>query len=65
MSARFDALDHHDACGFHPLRGLLRVVARRGLTVEELDVRNSGDTAGSRDRVVGYGAFVVTDPAAV
>jgi hypothetical protein len=39
-------------------------VARRGLTVEELDVRNSGDTAGNRDRVVGYGAFVVTDPAA-
>ena len=64
VSARSDALDHHDACGVHPLRGLLRVVADRGLMVEELDLRNSGDTAGSRERLVGYGAFAVTDPAA-
>jgi AmmeMemoRadiSam system protein B len=65
VSARFDALDHHAACGVHPLRGLLRVVAGQGLTVEELDVRNSGDTAGDRTRVVGYGAFAVTEPAPV
>ena len=30
---------------------------RRGLTPRLLDLRNSGDTAGDRDRVVGYGAF--------
>jgi AmmeMemoRadiSam system protein B len=35
----------------------LRVAARHGLAVETVDLRNSGDTAGPRDRVVGYGAF--------
>jgi hypothetical protein len=32
---------------------------RRQLHVELVDLRNSGDTAGSRDRVVGYGSFIV------
>jgi AmmeMemoRadiSam system protein B len=37
----------------------LLVAARRaGLTVQTLDVRNSGDTAGMADRVVGYGAWM-------
>jgi AmmeMemoRadiSam system protein B len=48
-----------DACGYLPLRALLRVAGTRGLTCRTLDLRNSGDTAGSRDRVVGYGAFMV------
>lgn len=48
---------HDGACGFYPLRGLLTVVKRRGLSVRTLDLRNSGDTAGPRDRVVGYGAW--------
>lgn len=52
-----------DACGAHPLRGLLRVARERGLGVALVDLRNSGDTAGPHDRVVGYGAFVLT-PAA-
>lgn len=46
-----------DACGAAPINGLLVVARRRGLTPELVDLRNSGDTAGSRDRVVGYGAF--------
>lgn len=45
------------ACGAHPVNGLLREGARRGLRGELLDLRNSGDTAGDDDRVVGYGAF--------
>lgn len=49
-----------DACGAHPLRGLLRVARERGLDVSILDLRNSGDTTGPRDRVVGYGAFELT-----
>ena len=43
----------------HPIRGLLVAGARRGLTRRLLDLRNSGDTAGPRDRVVGYGAFAL------
>ncbi|MFC6673484.1 AmmeMemoRadiSam system protein B [Marinobacterium aestuariivivens] len=47
------------ACGCYALNGLLYAAARRGLHVERLDLRNSGDTAGPRDQVVGYGAYSV------
>jgi AmmeMemoRadiSam system protein B len=45
------------ACGCVPLSGLLRVARAAGLRAETLDLRSSGDTAGGRDRVVGYGAW--------
>lgn len=48
-----------DACGAYPLRGLLLAAERLDLPVRLLDLRNSGDTAGTHDRVVGYGAFAV------
>lgn len=62
---RFDgaALDEESACGRVPIRGLLQVARRRGLACRRLDLRNSGDTAGPRDRVVGYGAWALS-PAA-
>jgi len=50
-------LDHEQACGATPINGLLLAARRRGLTPELLDLRNSGDTAGDRGRVVGYAAF--------
>ncbi len=50
-------LNGENACGWKPICGLLAVARRRGLRCRELERRNSGDTAGSRDRVVGYGAF--------
>ena len=46
-----------DACGFLPIAGLLLETRARGLPARRLDLRNSGDTAGSKDRVVGYGAW--------
>lgn len=46
-----------DACGCRPLAGLLRAAAARGMSAHRLDLRTSGDTAGPRDRVVGYGAW--------
>jgi len=45
------------ACGCVVLNGLVRAVRSRRLRGELLDLRNSGDTAGDRARVVGYGAF--------
>jgi AmmeMemoRadiSam system protein B len=51
------ALDDESACGRIPIRGLLAVAQRRGLGCERLDLRSSGDTAGPRDQVVGYGAW--------
>jgi AmmeMemoRadiSam system protein B len=50
-------IGHDQACGRNPLRGLLLEAERHGLRARTLDLRNSGDTAGPRDRVVGYGAY--------
>jgi AmmeMemoRadiSam system protein B len=51
------------ACGSVPVAGLLTLARRRGLAVTTLDLRNSGDTAGDHARVVGYGAWMFTEPA--
>ena len=58
------AISHDQACGGTPVNGLLLVAQRRGLAIECVDLRNSGDTAGDRDRVVGYASFVVAEPSA-
>jgi AmmeMemoRadiSam system protein B len=63
--AALDAsIDHHQACGGTPINGLLIAARRRGLEARLLDLKNSGDTAGSRDRVVGYAAFAFHQHAA-
>lgn len=59
-----DAIGHEDACGRNPINGLLWLARERGMRVEQLSYRNSGDTAGDRRRVVGYGAFAVYDAVA-
>ena len=59
-SLNSDAIGVDDACGRHPVKGLLSVAQQRGLKVQTLDLRNSGDTAGDRNQVVGYGAWSVT-----
>lgn len=55
--ARTPRLDHEQACGATPINGLLDIARRRGLAPTLLDLRNSGDTAGDRSRVVGYASF--------
>jgi len=54
-----EELSSEKACGFAGIRGLLRFARRRHLQAITIDLRNSGDTAGPRDSVVGYGAYVV------
>ncbi|HSN51056.1 MAG TPA: AmmeMemoRadiSam system protein B [Woeseiaceae bacterium] len=49
---------YEDACGATPLCGLLLAAKRRGMRVTTLDLRNSGDTGGDREFVVGYGAWM-------
>ena len=56
---RYEDIDAGDACGRGPVSGLLHYARDHGLRVQTLDLRNSGDTAGARDRVVGYGAWAV------
>ncbi|MGB8370234.1 MAG: AmmeMemoRadiSam system protein B [Limisphaerales bacterium] len=57
----WEKLDADQACGCQPIRGLLCVAKERGLRCRTVDLRNSGDISGSRDRVVGYGAFAFTE----
>lgn len=56
---RSDLIGPEQACGCMPMSGLLSIAKRRNMEIKILDVKNSGDTAGSRDRVVGYGAYSV------
>ena len=58
---RWHDIGDHDACGCRPLRGLLQACVLHRLQLRTLDLRNSGDTAGPRDRVVGYGSFAVLE----
>ncbi len=55
---RADDIKPEDACGYYPIRGLLIEARRHRMSVRVVDLRNSGDTAGPRDQVVGYGAFL-------
>jgi len=58
LERRGDLTDEQ-ACGARGVNGLIQIAQRRGLVVEMLDQRNSGDTAGDRSRVVGYGSYAV------
>jgi hypothetical protein len=53
-----ECIGTEQACGRIPVQGLLVAARRRGLRARAIDVRNSGDTAGPRDSVVGYGSYV-------
>jgi hypothetical protein len=62
--ADLEPLPHPEqACGATAVNGLLLAARRRGLKAHLLDLRNSGDTAGDRGRVVGYAAFAFTEDA--
>jgi len=52
-----EKIDYEQACGRIPINGLLHVAKIRKMHVETVDLRNSGDTAGSKEQVVGYGAY--------
>ena len=52
-----DRLGNNSACGRIPLRGLLHLAQQKRMSIKRLDLRNSGDTSGHKDRVVGYGSW--------
>jgi MEMO1 family protein len=56
-------LDGDEACGAVAINGLSWIAKHAGLSPELLDLRSSGDTAGSRDEVVGYGAIALYEAA--
>ena len=52
-------LNYEEACGATALNGLLQVAQQKKLTIRLLAACNSGDTAGGKDRVVGYASFAL------
>jgi MEMO1 family protein len=61
---RSPQLDYEQACGATPINALLLCAQRHDLAPELLDLRNSGDTAGDRMRVVGYASFAFVEGSA-
>lgn len=59
VNLKADLIGYEDACGRNGLKGMITVAAEKNLSIEILDLRNSGDTAGDKSRVVGYGAYVI------
>ncbi len=55
----YQHLNYDSACGRGPISGLLALAKKKSLHVKTIDLRNSGDTAGDKNRVVGYGAYVI------
>lgn len=52
-------IDPNEACGCRPINGMIHTARRRRMKCTRLDLRNSGDTAGPSDQVVGYGAWAL------
>jgi len=60
IEGRAHDLRPEQACGCRAINGLMKVAEKHALEVKTLDLRNSGDTAGDRKRVVGYGAYALS-----
>jgi len=54
-----ESIKDEDACGRNPIKGLLVSARKHKLSIKTVTLRNSGDTAGDKQRVVGYGAWVL------
>lgn len=59
VNLKADLIGYDDACGRNGLKGMITVAEEKHLSIDILDLRNSGDTAGDKSRVVGYGAYVI------
>ena len=55
-------IGREQACGRIPIIGLLTLAQKHGMTCTTVDLRNSGDTAGDKTRVVGYGSYLFFEP---
>jgi AmmeMemoRadiSam system protein B len=60
VNMNYKAIGYENACGRNPLNGVLFWAKMHHYKVKQLDLRNSGDTAGTKDRVVGYGSYLIS-----
>ncbi|MGE0717041.1 MAG: AmmeMemoRadiSam system protein B [Alphaproteobacteria bacterium] len=54
---KIEDIADHQACGRTGIKALIRIARRLDMRATTVDLRNSGDTAGPKDRVVGYGSY--------
>jgi len=54
---KWQEISQDDACGDVSIRALLQYAQKKSWTAGCLDLKNSGDITGDKDKVVGYGAF--------
>ncbi|WP_374448387.1 AmmeMemoRadiSam system protein B [Stella sp.] len=54
---KLEDIADHQACGRVGIKGLIRMARKLDMRATTIDLRNSGDTGGDRDRVVGYGSY--------
>jgi MEMO1 family protein len=59
MNYHYNSFEDIDACGRIPMAGMLKLAKENNLSIQQLDLRNSGDTAGDKQRVVGYGSWSI------
>ncbi len=55
----YNKISSEQACGCMPMRGLLKLAQDKNMSLQTIELCNSGDTAGTKDRVVGYGAYAL------
>lgn len=58
-----EIITHQQACGGTPVNGLILAAKKHHLHPRLLDLCNSGDTSGDKNRVVGYASFIFTEEA--
>jgi MEMO1 family protein len=56
---KYDRLESDFACGYYPLKGMLRFAEKNNLKCKNVELKNSGDSSGDKEKVVGYGSFVI------
>lgn len=57
LALDYENLHGEEACGYIGVRGLLKMAKNNHWHAHLIDLRNSGDTAGDKNQVVGYGAI--------
>ena len=57
----WQAVGREQACGRVPMSGMLDIAQRRDMKIERVGMCTSADSKGPRDRVVGYGAWTLSD----
>ncbi|MBI1902964.1 MAG: AmmeMemoRadiSam system protein B [Planctomycetia bacterium] len=62
VALRADDIPPDGFCCHGGVCGLVALAARRGMSAIAAALRNSGDTSGERESVVGYGAFAFYEP---